>query len=167
MAWVEELPSDTLFLFFFKLLQPTLVWKKISRHNLLACSLWSQIHQSKTGPGPLSKWNLFSESKREVKIMFTASLTPIFISEQKFLLCSLHSSLTSIHWSKLGVLQYRAVHRMVFLCGIFLIFLKMAQMEPEQFQLTNTNPAEGQFIISVTQRFTCSQDVDPLQAACL
>lgn len=42
----------------------------------------------------------------------------------------------------------------------------MVERKPEQFQFTNTHQAEGQFIISVTQRFTCSQDVDPLQAAC-
>lgn len=43
----------------------------------------------------------------------------------------------------------------------------MVQREPEQFQFTNTRQPEGQFIISVTQRFTCSRGVDPLQAACL
>lgn len=42
-----------------------------------------------------------------------------------------------------------------------------SEREPQQFQFTNTHQAEGQFIISVSQRFTCSQDADPLQAACL
>lgn len=43
----------------------------------------------------------------------------------------------------------------------------MIQNKPEQFHFTNTRQAEGQFIISVSQRFTCSKNVDPLQAACL
>lgn len=43
---------------------------------------------------------------------------------------------------------------------------KMVQREPEQFHFfTNTRPAEGQFIISVSERFTCSRAVDPLQGS--
>ncbi len=94
--------------------------------------------------------------------MFTACLTLIFTSEQKFHVCSLYStdkySLT--HTEDTAAQSYAQVG------VIMLLFwykcLKMVQREPEQFQSTNTHPTEGQFIISGIQKFTCSQEADPL-----